>query len=97
MIRIGLSIALAYSVQQTNQQEEREMNLRIGSKVTGQPSKWYDGQPVKNWPDPYYIATVVKFDNLYHTTTPSHAWVKYDVTGRKEIINCSDRLFEQVS
>lgn len=32
--------------------------IRKGDRVTLQPSHFYDGRPVANWPDPQFIAEV---------------------------------------
>lgn len=33
-------------------------NTRPGDFVTGEPPRYYDGTPVKGWPDAHYVRTV---------------------------------------
>lgn len=37
-----------------------EKKIVKGSKVAGQPSKWFDGTPVSGWPDPQFVGTVLR-------------------------------------
>ena len=56
--------------------------LERGDIVTKQPKKWYDGTPVKGWPDPKYMGRVIRveIDSKFGHTLARIKWA----TGRLE-------------
>ena len=65
------------------------MKFNKGDRITGQPKTWYDGTPIKNWPDPQFIGTVRKAE--YHHGLEMYR-IKYD-SGRLEW-NTNTRLIK---
>lgn len=58
--------------------------LSIGQRVTLQPRCYFDGAPVKDWPDPQLVGVVVKvFDNygvkVAKVTFPAGSHGLYDL------------------
>lgn len=60
--------------------------IKVGDRVTKQPRKWHDGTPVKGWPDPQFIGTVIKIERSKYGEFIRVHWA----SGRKDLASARE-------